>query len=129
MKLENKVAIVTGGAMGNGLGIVKVFLKYGAKVAIFDYSEKVTEVAESFKAEGFDVLGYLCDVRDNEAIKANVADVLEKFGTIDILVNNAGIAWLDTFMNTDDKLRDAHFDINIIGSWNMAIAVVPTLID
>ena len=37
MKLENKVAIVTGGAMGNGLGIVKVFLKYGAKVAIFDY--------------------------------------------------------------------------------------------
>ena len=56
MKLENKVAIVTGGAMGNGLGIVKVFLKYGAKVAIFDYSEKVTEVAESFKAEGFEVL-------------------------------------------------------------------------
>ncbi|MBR2639526.1 MAG: SDR family oxidoreductase UcpA [Oscillospiraceae bacterium] len=129
MKLENKVAIVTGGAMGNGLGIVKVFLKYGAKVAIFDYSEKVTEVAESFKAEGFDVLGYLCDVRDSEAIKANVADVIEKFGTVDILVNNAGIAWLDTFMNTDDKLRDAHFDINIKGAWNMAKAVVPTMME
>ena len=71
MKLENKVAIVTGGAMGNGLGIVKVFLKYGAKVAIFDYSEKVTEVAEEYKKEGYDVLGYLCDVRDNDAIKAN----------------------------------------------------------
>ena len=40
MKLENKVAIVTGGAMGNGLGIVKTFLKNGAKVIIFDYSEK-----------------------------------------------------------------------------------------
>ena len=40
MKLENKVAIVTGGAMGNGLGIVKVFLKEGAKVAILDYDEK-----------------------------------------------------------------------------------------
>ena len=39
-KLENKVAVVTGGAMGNGLGIVKVFLKYGARVAILDYSEK-----------------------------------------------------------------------------------------
>ena len=38
MKLENKVCIVTGGAMGNGLGIVEVFLKYGAKVAIFEYS-------------------------------------------------------------------------------------------
>ena len=43
MKLENKVAIVTGGAMGNGLGIVEVFLKYGAKVAIFDYSEKLVD--------------------------------------------------------------------------------------
>ena len=41
MKLQNKVAIVTGGAMGNGLGIVKVFLKYGARVSILDYSEKI----------------------------------------------------------------------------------------
>ena len=40
MKLKNKVAIITGGAMGNGLGIVEVFLKEGAKVAILDYDEK-----------------------------------------------------------------------------------------
>lgn len=129
MKLKDKVAIVTGGAMGNGLGIVKVFLKYGAKVAIFDYSEKVTEVAEEYKAKGYEVEGYLCDIRETETIKKCVDDVLEKFGTVDILVNNAGIAWLDTFMNTDDKLRDAHFDINIKGSWNMAKAVVPTMME
>ena len=49
MKLQDKVAIVTGGAMGNGLGIVKVFLKYGAKVVIFDYSEKVYETVEYLK--------------------------------------------------------------------------------
>ena len=47
MKLENKVAIVTGGAMGNGLGIVKVFLKEGAKVAILDYDEKLKETLEN----------------------------------------------------------------------------------
>ena len=47
MKLENKVAIVTGGAMGNGLGIVKTFLKYGAKVIIFDYSDKIEETVNS----------------------------------------------------------------------------------
>ena len=45
-KLENKVAVVTGGAMGNGLGIVKVFLKYGAKVAILDYAEKLSQTVE-----------------------------------------------------------------------------------
>jgi len=53
MKLENKVAIVTGGAMGNGLGIVEVFLKYGAKVTIFDYSEKLFETVENLKKEGY----------------------------------------------------------------------------
>ena len=40
-KLENKIAIVTGGAMGNGKGIAKVFLKYGASVIIFDYQEEI----------------------------------------------------------------------------------------
>ena len=59
MKLKDKVAIVTGGAMGNGLGIVKVFLKYGAKVAIFDYSEKVYETVKELSDQGYDVSGYL----------------------------------------------------------------------
>ncbi len=129
MKLKNKVAIVTGGAMGNGLGIVKVFLKYGAKVVIFDYSEKVHETVAELTKEGYDVTGYLCDVRDSEMIKKCVDETLAKYGTIDILVNNAGIAWLDSFMNTDDKLRDAHFDINIKGTWNMCKAVCPVMME
>ena len=64
-QLNEKVAIVTGGAMGNGLGIVKVFLKYGAKVAIFDYSEKVNEVTEFFKAEGYDLPKPFIDINGN----------------------------------------------------------------
>ena len=70
MKLENKVAIVTGGAMGNGLGIVKVFLKYGAKVIIFDYSEKLEDTVNSLKEEGKDVEGYLVDIRDKKELKS-----------------------------------------------------------
>ncbi len=129
MKLENKVAIVTGGAMGNGLGIVKVFVKYGAKVAILDYHEKVFETAKMLQEQGFEVKGYLCDVRDQAKIHECVNDIIKEYGTIDILVNNAGIAKLDTFMNTSDELRDAHFDINIKGAWNMAKAVVPTMME
>ena len=128
MKLENKVAIITGGAMGNGLGIVKVFLKYHAKVAIFDYDESVFETAKTLQAEGYEVSGYLCDVRDSETIKQCVDEVLKKYGTIDILINNAGIAKLDSFLNTTDQLRDAHFDINIKGAWNISKAVIPTMI-
>ena len=46
MKLDGKVAVITGGAMGNGLGIVKVFLKYGADVVIIDYSDKLQQTLQ-----------------------------------------------------------------------------------
>ena len=87
------------------------------------------ETVKELSDQGYDVSGYLCDVRDNDMIKKCVADVMEKYGTIDVLVNNAGIAWLDSFMNTDDKLRDAHFDINIKGCWNMCKAVCPVMME
>ena len=128
MKLENKVTIVTGGAMGNGLGIVKVFLKYGAKVVIFDYSEKVQETVEALKAEGKEVEGYLVDIRDSKKIEDAVNAVIQKYGKVDVLVNNAGVAKLTPFLETSDEIRDFHFDINIKGTWNMSKAVVPYMV-
>ena len=125
MKLENKVAIVTGGAMGNGLGIVKTFLKYGAKVIIFDYSDKIEETVNSLRQEGKEVEGYLVDIRDKERIKECVEKVVEQYKQIDILVNNAGVAKLTPFLETTDEIRDFHFDINIKGSWNMSQEVLP----
>ena len=125
MKLENKIAIVTGGAMGNGLGIVKTFLKYGAKVIIFDYSDKIEETVNSLRQEGKEVEGYLVDIRDKERIKECVEKVVEKYNKIDILVNNAGVAKLTPFLETSDEIRDFHFDINIKGSWNMSQEVLP----
>ena len=55
-KLENKIAIVTGGAMGNGFGIVKVFLKYGAKVIILDYDEFSYITAQGIVIDGVSTL-------------------------------------------------------------------------
>ena len=124
-KLENKVAIVTGGAMENGLGIVKVFLKYGAKVSIFDYSNKLDETVNNLKEQGYDVDGYLVDIRDSKKIEECVKAVVSKFGKIDVLVNNAGVAKLTPFLETTDEIRDFHFDINIKGAWNMSKAVLP----
>ena len=126
MKLDGKVAIVTGGAMGNGLGIVKTFLKYGADVVIIDYSDKITNTLQELNNPK--VLGYKADVRDFNMIQAIVNDVISKKGKIDILVNNAGVAKLDTFVNMTDEVRDFHFDINIKGTWNMTKAVVPYMI-
>ena len=125
MKLENKVAIVTGGAMGNGLGIVEVFLKHGAKVAIFDYSEKLVETISNLIEQGKEVKGFFADIRDRKAVKECVEKVIEEYGKIDILVNNAGVAKLTPFLETTDEIRDFHFDINIKGAWNMAQEVLP----
>ena len=124
-KLEGKVAVVTGGAMGNGLGIVNVFLKYGAKVAILDYSEKLTETVENLKNNGQEVLGYEVDIRDYQKVKEAVEDIKNKYGKIDILINNAGVCRLEKFMDMDDNLRDFHFDINIKGTWNVTKACLP----
>ena len=124
-KLEGKVAVVTGGAMGNGLGIVKVFLKYGAKVAILDYAEKLTETIQNLKNEGQDVLGYNVDIRDFQKVKEAAEDIANKYGKIDVIVNNAGVCRLEKFMNMEDSLRDFHFDINIKGTWNVTKACLP----
>ena len=111
--------------MGNGLGIVKIFLKHGAKVSIFDYSEKLQNTVDTLKSEGYDVDGYSVDIRDSGQIKNAIDKIIAKYNKIDILVNNAGVAKLTPFLETPDEIRDFHFDINIKGTWNVSKAVVP----
>lgn len=123
MKLENKVAIVTGGAMGNGLGIVKTFLKYGAKVVILDYSEELENVVNSLNNPN--VRGYKVDIRDKENVYECAKKVIEEFNNVDVLVNNAGVCRLAKFEDMPDEERDFHFDINIIGTWNVTKAFLP----
>lgn len=127
MKLKDKVCIVTGGAMGNGLGIVKVFLDYGAKVIILDYSDEVYSTIDRLKS--VNLSGYKVDIRDKEEVNSIVSEIIRDFGRIDVVVNNAGICNLEKFVDMSDDMRDAHFDINIVGTWNVTKAVVPNMIE
>lgn len=128
-KLENKVAIVTGGAMGNGLGIVKTFLKYGAKVIILDYDSSLENTVESLKKDGNDIEGYQVDIRDMEKVSKIIKEVAQQYNGIDILVNNAGVCKLEKFETMEDELRDFHLDINIKGTWNVTKAAVTYMKD
>lgn len=112
MKLENKVAVITGGYKGIGKGIVNVFLKYGAKIIVLDYDEKVTEMNNE------NILAYKVDIRNAEETKKALEDAKSKFGKINILVNNAGVCKLETFDKMTDEQKNYHFDININGVWN-----------
>lgn len=126
-KLEDKVAIITGGAMGNGLGIAKVFLSYGANIAIFDYDDSIDRTVADLKEDypKAKIVGYKVDVRDKERVKECVDAVYKEFKSIDVLVNNAGVARLESFETMSDEIRDFHFDVNIKGPWNVTQAVVP----
>ena len=124
-KLDGKVAVVTGGAMGNGLGIVKVFLKYGAKVVILDYSDTLDEVVADLKRDNYEVCGYKVDIRNIVDVKIAINEVIARYDHIDVLVNNAGVCRLEKFELMNDELRDFHFDINIKGTWNVTRVCLP----
>lgn len=125
MKLQNKVAVVTGGAMGNGYGIAEVFLKYGARVIILDNSEQLGASLQSLKKSDNEVYGFQVDIRNMVMVKSCMEHIQNRFGGIDVLVNNAGVARLSKFEDMDDEMRDFHFDVNIKGTWNVTKAALP----
>ena len=127
--LEGKVALVTGAAYGIGLAIAEAFAAAGAKI-VFNCSRQSTvdRGLEAYKALGIDAKGYLCDVTDEEAVKAMVADIEATVGTIDILVNNAGLIKRIPMeeMAVEDFRRVV--DVDLVAPFIVAKAVIPGMI-
>jgi 3-hydroxybutyrate dehydrogenase len=92
MRLEGKVAIITGAASGIGKDIAIVFAREGAKVAIADLNQKAADAtAREIDASGKRVIGVAMDVTDEQQVEAGTVRVIETFGALDVLVSNAGI--------------------------------------
>ncbi len=93
--LNNRVAVVTGGAQGFGLAITERFIEAGAKVVIWDIDESaVKDAIDKVKSEKLS--HQIVDVTNFEIINKNLEEVEKKLGKIDIFVNNAGIAGMNT---------------------------------
>ncbi|WP_299788442.1 SDR family oxidoreductase [uncultured Marivita sp.] len=90
-RLDNKIALITGGAAGIGLETARVFLDEGAKVALVDLKAEELEKAAADLGNGDDVLTIAADVSSQEDSARYVQAALERFGRIDIFFNNAGI--------------------------------------
>ena len=128
MKLDGKVAIVTGGAMGIGRGIVNVFLKYGAKVIILDSSDSLKDtILELNKKYPGMINGFIVDIRKQSVLDAVLSEVKNAYGNVDILVNNAGVCKLASFNEMSEEVRNLHFDINIVGTWMVTHTFLPLL--
>ena len=93
--LNNRVAVVTGGAQGFGLAITERFIEAGAKVVIWDIDENAAKEAIN-KVKSDDLSHQVVDVTNFEIVNKNLEEVEKKHGKIDIFVNNAGIAGMNT---------------------------------
>ncbi len=92
MRLENKVAIVTGGASGIGEATVRLFVEEGAKVIIADFSERGNDISTELNSKGYDTLFVKTDVSKEEDIKQMITEAVNQFGKLDIMYANAGVA-------------------------------------
>ena len=127
MRLENKVAIVTGGSQGIGEAIAQRFANEGASVAIV-YSrndEAANGVVNKIAAAGgraIAVKGNCADVAD---IQRFVAAIGERLGDVDILINNAGTFKTVPVSETTEEIWDAQIDLNLKGTFFCTQAVLP----
>ncbi len=121
MRLEGKIALVTGGASGIGAATARRLAAEGARVAVGDLNEEgAREVAGEL-----DGLGLSMDVTDLDSIAAAVAAAGEQLGPIDVLVNNAGTDLFSFFVKTDPGLWDFVLGVNLRGVLAVTHAVLP----
>lgn len=119
MRLQGKVAVVTGGAKGIGMEVAKKFSKEGAKVIAVDMT-KLTYEANN-------VEGVILNVTDTTACKEFFDTMITKYGTIDILVNNAGITRDAMTRKMTDEQWDLVIDVNLKGVFNLVRYIGPQM--
>lgn len=125
MKLEGKVALITGASKGIGRAIAILFAKEGANV-IMNYlsSEKdATHLGDEIKNLGRDCLLARADVSNKSQVLQMVSNAIEKFGKIDILVNNAGMSKGMDILELTEEVWDEVVDINMKGTFLVSQAV------
>lgn len=113
-KLNNKVAVITGGSTGIGLATAKTFLEEGAKVVITGRTQETLDAAIK-EINDENLTAVQSDTSKLDQIDALVEQVSNTFGKVDILFANAGIAWFAPIDQVDEAFFDAHFNTNVKG--------------
>ena len=127
MRLKDKVALITGGANGIGLATTERFAKEGAKIIMWDVSDKGKEVVERLGKAGHAAIFKKVSVTEQDEVQSGVAEGREHFGRIDILINNAGITKDRTLLKMSKQEWDDVIAVNLTGVFNCTQAVAPIM--
>lgn len=127
--LSDKVAVVTGGSVGIGLGVARTFAREGAHVLIAARdSDRVVAAARAVTEEfGVNAVGHACDVATAEGCASLVDAARAAFGGADILVNNAGTGSNETILDAPDDKWTAYWDLHVMAAVRLARGLVPQM--
>ena len=129
MKLEGRVAFVTGAAQGIGRAIALALAEDGADLALGDLNlEKLEATAREVEGLGKKALALHLDVSSSDSVQAAVAKTLETWGKIDILVNNAGITKDNLVLRMKPQDWDAVLGVNLNGAFHCIRTVLPGMV-
>lgn len=127
-RLENKIAVITGGGSGIGRATALRFADEGAHVIIWDVADKKGEEAiTALKDKGSNAAYYHVDPTDKEQIAKATEDVISRYGRIDILINNAGITKDSTLLKMTDEQWERVIDVNLNGVYHCTRAIAPIM--
>ncbi len=128
LRLQNKVALITGGTSGIGEATAYVFAQEGAKVAITGRRRKLGEhVVAQIEQSGGEAIYIEADVTRSIDCRRSIDETLAAFGQIDILFNNAGIGFHGTLEHTIEEEWDKVFQVNVKGVYLMTQAIIPVM--
>ncbi|MBR2951052.1 MAG: gluconate 5-dehydrogenase [Lachnospiraceae bacterium] len=127
--LEGKIALVTGASYGIGMAIAKAYAAAGATICFNDINQELVDKGlASYKEDGIEAHGFVCDVTDEAAVNEMVATIEKEIGVIDILVNNAGIIKrIPMHEMTAEQFRQV-IDVDLNAPFIMAKAVIPSML-
>ena len=129
MRLQDKVALITGGTSGIGEATALLFAKEGARVAITGRNEeRGAGVVARIKQNRGDAIFLRADVRLANDCQRAVEETLRAFGRLDILFNNAGVFYAQTAIECSEKEWDEQIDVNLKGTFLMSKFALPAMI-